>query len=342
MNRRRFLIGGGAWAAGRASAQQPGPVLDKGFARVEKIAEGVYATVADASKGLQALSNGGLVVGSKGVLIVEAHLHPDAAALEVEAARAVSKAPIRGAVNTHYHFDHTFGNVYYAGQKIPILGHERVTPMMRENYAALKGVDKAPLLAPYADRVAQAADSAEKQRAQGDFGAMQLVYGSIDAATLSYPTESVGAAGRKIDLGGLTALLEYHPGHSPTDLIVRVPERDIVFTGDLLFNRSYPVAFDANMTDWRKVLDRFAAYGKKTRFVPGHGAACGLEGVEGEMAVMDDLRAHAEKMMKAGAPPEEASRRYQIPERFKEFGMFSWGFTVGPAILKYYRELKKG
>src|SRR5215831_15938445 len=35
------------------------------------------------------------------------------------------------------------------------------------------------------------------------------------------------------------------------DLIVWVPERDVVFTGDLLFNGAYPVSLDADMIAWR-------------------------------------------------------------------------------------------
>ncbi len=343
IDRRQFLIQGGAFAASAASGQaQQAPVVDKGFARVDKIADGVYATIADGSKGMQALSNGGLIVGSKGVLIFEGHMQPEGAALEVEAARAVSKAPIRGAVDSHYHFDHTFGNVYYQSQKIPIIGHERVTTMMKENYAAIKGADKAPLLAPYEKKVAAATDPTQKQRAEGDLNAMKLVYGSIDAATLAYPSDPVGASGRKIDLGGLTAVIEYHPGHTPTDIIVRVPERDVVFAGDLLFNRWYPVSIDANMGAWRKVLQTFAGYGKRTQFVPGHGAVCGIDVAQDEIAVMDDLRAHAEKMMNAGASAEEATRRYTVPERFKNFPIFCWAFTVEASMAKYYAELKKG
>ncbi|MGH9859704.1 MAG: hypothetical protein ACRD5F_06740, partial [Candidatus Acidiferrales bacterium] len=34
------------------------PLLDKGFAAVHRLADGVYATIADGSKGLQAVSNG--------------------------------------------------------------------------------------------------------------------------------------------------------------------------------------------------------------------------------------------------------------------------------------------
>ncbi len=283
VNRRQFLLAGLSGAALAVRKHGATPLLDRGFARVTEIAQGVYVTIADSSKGMQCASNGGVIVGRSAVLIVEGHMQPAGAALEIEVARMVSKAAVRGAVDTHFHLDHSFGNLAYAEQRIPILAHDQVTPLMKERYAALKGVDKAPLLAPFEKRIARAADATDKKRKEDDLVKYKWMYDAIDAATLAFPTEPLAPAQlpMRIDLGGLTAVIESHPGHTVTDLIVRVPDRDIVFTGDLLFNGSYPVSVDADMIAWRKALDRLAAFGRRTQFVPGHRAVCGLETVAG-------------------------------------------------------------
>ncbi len=341
MDRRQFLFAALWSGAARARKTPRVPLLDRGFAQVTKIAEGVYATIADFTKGQQAASNGGVIAGRDAVLIVEGHFQPAGAALEVEFARSVSKAPIRAALDTHYHLDHTFGNSYYADQRIPIIGHERVTPLMKERYAALKGADKTPLLAPFEQKLAKAADAAEKQHKESDLQAMKWMLGAIDTTTLAFPTESLAPADvpKRIDLGRLTAVVEFHAGHTPTDLIVLVPERDVVFTGDLLFNQQYPVTIDADMLAWRNVLDRFAGYGRRTQFVPGHGAVCGMENVRDQSDFLDDLRGHAEKMIRAGATAEEAERRYHAPQRYEPYHIFSWGFTVGAAMENYFAQL---
>jgi cyclase len=253
----------------------------------------------------------------------------------------VSKAAIRGAVNTHYHFDHTFGNFGYAEQRIPILAHEKVSSLMKTRYADLKGADKTALLAPLEERLARAADDTDRKRRQADLDAWKSAYAAIDAATIVFPTEPLKSADlpKRIDLGGAIAILEHHPAHTPTDLIVRVPAHDVVFAGDLLFHRRFPVSIDADMIAWRKVLDRFAGYGRRTRFIPGHGPVCGLDTVREQSALFDDLRAHAEKMMRAGASAEEAERRYVVPERFSSWGMRSWDFTVGAAMRSYFARL---
>jgi cyclase len=272
------------------------------------------------------------------VLIVEGHFRPAAAALEIEAARAISKAPIRGAIDTHYHLDHTFGNSGYAEQHIPILGHERVPILMKERYAALKGVDKSPQVARLEHKIAETLDAARKQHLESDLRATKWMNDGIDAVTLAYPTETFAAQDlpKKIDLGGLTAVIEFHLGHTPTDLIVKVPERDVVFTGDLLFEHKYPVSIDADMMAWRKVLDVFARYPRRTKFVPGHGPVCGIEVVREQQDVFDDLRAHAGKMKKDGATVEEATRRYVVPQRFRDLEIFAWGWTIGAAVESFF------
>jgi glyoxylase-like metal-dependent hydrolase (beta-lactamase superfamily II) len=344
VDRRRFLMAAlAAPGAAVAVAQEPSsPLIDRGFAQVARVADGVYVTIANPAKGGQCTSNGAVIAGRDATLIVEGHFFPEGAELEIEVARMVSKAPVRAAVNTHYHLDHTFGNIAYERQKIPIMAHERAPALMRERYAALQHVEKAPLLAPLEQRVAAAADPVEKQHYISDLSATRWMYQAVDRVTLAYPTELLGTANtpKTIDLGGMTVLIEHQVGHTPTDLVVRVPQRDIVFTGDLLFEKSYPVAFDCDMASWRKALDRLAGYGRATRFVPGHGPICGVEVVHEFADLIDDLHSHSERMIRAGASIEEATRRYAVPPRFEKFGMFSWDWAIGGAMRSYYAQRK--
>lgn len=314
-------------------------VEDRGYARIWRLADGVYATIADPSKGLQCASNGGLIVGREAVLIIEGHMQPVAATMQIEIARKLTTAPIRGAVNTHFHLDHTFGNYGYAQEKVSILAHERVTELMKRDYASPPWIPHSPQQAEIEKEIAAAKDATEKQRKEGDLGFRKWMDDSIKEVKLTYPTELLRTSElpKTIDLGGLTAVIEYHPGHSPSDLIIRVPERDVVYTGDLLFNKEYPVTLDADMGAWRRVLDLFAAYDKKTQFIPGHGNAGNRAAVAELADLFDDWHAHAEKMMKSGATVEEAEERYTLPKRFESGPMLGWRFTVGDAMRSYYK-----
>jgi glyoxylase-like metal-dependent hydrolase (beta-lactamase superfamily II) len=144
----------------------------------------------------------------------------------------------------------------------------------------------------------------------------------------------------KVELGRLTAVLESYPGHSGTDLVVRVPDQNVVYTGDLLFSGLYPVCFDekATVSGWRQTLKTFASWDKDTLFVPGHGQLCGQRGIAALREIFDDIAEQAETMFKAGVPVEEAQHRYVVPEKFKNFPVYAWGFTIGPTIAKLYTE----
>lgn len=134
--------------------------------------------------------------------------------------------------------------------------------------------------------------------------------------------------------------METHPGHSGTDLIVRVPEQGVVYTGDLLFNHMYPVAFDeeATVSGWRATLKKFLSYDRDTIFVPGHGQITGHEGVQLSADLFDDIDSQAAKMHKAGIPAEEAADQYVVLEKFKDVAIFSWNLSIGPTITKLYKE----
>jgi glyoxylase-like metal-dependent hydrolase (beta-lactamase superfamily II) len=186
--------------------------------------------------------------------------------------------------------------------------------------------------------VTGARDAVDKRRKQSDLEKFKRMYAAIDAAKIVLPTESLREAElpKRFDLGGLSAVVEFCPGHTETDLLIQVPERDVVFTGDLLVYRAYPVSVDANMPAWRKALDRLGRYGPGTRFIPGHGPVCGQDSVREQVSLFDDLRAHAGKMKRAGVPVDEAERRYAVPPAFQSFRITSWGWTVGAAMRSLY------
>src|SRR6266436_9840795 len=142
-SRRRFLAGASCFGAFYALARLvPVPVLaadvagdtrvsetplvDKGFASVRKIGEGLYATISDPSKGTTTYCNGGFLVGRDAALLVEAFTTPGGASFQLDALRKVSQAPVKGALDTHYHFDHSMGNAFYGANGIPLWAHANV------------------------------------------------------------------------------------------------------------------------------------------------------------------------------------------------------------------------
>jgi glyoxylase-like metal-dependent hydrolase (beta-lactamase superfamily II) len=325
------------------AAQAAPPILDAGFASARKVGEGIYAVIADPSKGLESLCNGGFVIGKDAALLWEGYASPKGAAFQMEALRKVATVPVTAAIDSHYHFDHSFGNAQYAAAGIPIWAHEKVVPLMYERYVSLQNRNKAAMFAPAEMHLRDAISEDDKKHAEGDLGTLKFLAAAIDRTVLALPNRSLAPSEMplKVDLGGREVVIETHPGHTPGDLILRVPEQDVVFTGDLLFHGSYPVTFDADVLGWLKTLDAFGRYGRKAVFIPGHGAICGQEGIELLKSVFADLAQHARQMAQMGVPLREAQARYAVPDQFKNLGLFTWGFCIDQAVAQFYQAARE-
>ena len=318
------------------------PLVDKGFASVRKIGDGLYATISDPSKGFQTVCNGGFLVGKDGALLIEGFISVAGAAFQMDALRMVSQVPVKGALDTHYHYDHSMGNAFFGANGIPLWAHANTAKRIVESYGAMQGADKAVFLSPLEKAIKEAKTETARKHREDYLAHVTNVFNIANSSVLALPNHPIDPAKlpMKMDLGGLTAAIESYPGHSGTDIIVRVPEQNVVYTGDLLFSGVYPVTFDtgATVSGWRQTLKTFASWDKDTVFVPGHGPICGQEGVALSRALFDDIEDQAEKMHKAGVPAADAADLYVVPEKYKNVAIFAWDFSISPTITKLYAE----
>lgn len=319
------------------------PIVDAGYAALYKVADGFYATISDTSKGFATICNGGFLVGKEAGLLLEGFGTPAGARFQFEAYHKVSELAAAGALLTHYHFDHTFGSAFYGASGIQLWGHADIPRRIMESYVALQGRDRDAFRAPFQNRIDSAKSDVARQHAQGDLNAYTIIFDLANKTSLALPNRPLDPARLPMhfDLGHLPIEIEHYPGHSGTDLIVRAPEHKIVYTGDLLFHKEFPVCFDEQCTisGWRNTLKTFASWDKDTLFIPGHGPICGQQGVQDLRDIFDDLSGQAEKMHKAGVPLADAMDQYVVPEKFKSLPIFAWGLCVGPAITKLYAEM---
>jgi len=318
------------------------PLVDKGFASVRKIGDGLYATISDPSKGFQTVCNGGFLVGKDGALLIEGFISVAGAAFQMDALRMVSQVPVKGALDTHYHYDHSMGNAFFGANGIPLWAHANTAKRIVESYGAMQGADKAVFLSPLEKAIKEAKTETARKHREDYLAHVTNVFNIANSSVLALPNHPIDPAKlpMKMDLGGLTAVIESYPGHSGTDIIVRVPEQNVVYTGDLLFSGMYPVTFDtgATVSGWRQTLKTFASWDKDTVFVPGHGPICGQEGVALSRALFDDIEDQAQKMHKAGVPAADAADLYVVPEKYKNVAIFAWDFSISPTITKLYAE----
>jgi glyoxylase-like metal-dependent hydrolase (beta-lactamase superfamily II) len=247
---------------------------------------------------------------------------------------------VRAALNTHWHFDHTLGNSVYGGAGIPIWAHSDVPARITAYYPKWQAEDLASFLEPWEKRVREAKTDSQREHAKSDIEGVTGMFKPVSETVLALPNHALDSAKMpiEIDLGGVKVIVEAYIGHTDTDLIYRVPSQNVIYTGDLLTGGQYPVNINGYPTKWRATLAKFATFDKNTLFVPGHGQIMGLEGVAEMRSCFDDIAEHAEKSYKAGVPLEDAVERYIVPDKYKSYRMFSWGFAIGRTYEQLYAE----
>lgn len=108
---------------GNAFAVPVAPKAEDDF-QIVKVADRVYAAIA--KPGGLASGNAGFVIGDDGVLIFDTFFTPAAISELIAEIESLTKLPIKFAVNSHYHLDHTGGNQVLLARGVPIIAHDNV------------------------------------------------------------------------------------------------------------------------------------------------------------------------------------------------------------------------
>lgn len=109
--------------------------LERAGLTLEELADGVYGLIAStdfppADPAVTAICNGGIVIGSDGVLVVDPFQNETLANLLFDTVATLTDQPIRYVVNTHYHFDHSGGNAAAEALALPVLGRGPIRDYM--------------------------------------------------------------------------------------------------------------------------------------------------------------------------------------------------------------------
>jgi len=224
-----------------------------------------------------------LVGGDRGLLTVDTHSSERAAREVVADVCRLGAGDVVAAVNTHEHFDHTFGNVVlreeYVG--LPIHAHEWAAEHTVSAGERIK-VRYAGTDDPHRDEVIE---------------------------TRIVPAEHTFSSARVLDLGNRQVEL-LHPGrgHTAGDVVVRVPDVDVLMAGDLV-EQSAPPAFggDCHPFEWPASLDLvISLLTDQTVVVPGHGAVVDREFVRDQRAEIGVVAETIRDLAGRGVPPGEA------------------------------------
>jgi glyoxylase-like metal-dependent hydrolase (beta-lactamase superfamily II) len=280
---------------------------------VTRLAEGVYEIRhPDAPDGFPQ-GNTTVIIGERGVLVVDSCFLPSSAGLDVEQIRKWTDKPVIYLVNTHWHFDHTLGNATYvaAFPSIQIIAQKETQKLIRDvNPGALARYPEREERTKKALATGKKSDGTpltegERKRYEKRLAGLMPTLEELRTAVQFVPNVSFDHE-LNIDLGHRPVQIRFlGRGNTVGDTIVYLPSEKILATGDLL---DHPVTylFGDISVDHVNTLQLMAQLDVET-IVPGHGEV--LQGKDYMYQVIDFLKAvntEVEKEINAGAgTPEE-------------------------------------
>jgi glyoxylase-like metal-dependent hydrolase (beta-lactamase superfamily II) len=143
----------------------------------------------------------------------------------------------------------------------------------------------------------------------------------------------------KIDLGGVTArLFLVGPGHTRGDTAVFVEEDKVLFTGDVVVSRFFPIFpdLDASGKNWLAILSRFEALQPRI-VVPGHGEVGNGGLIATEQVYLKALRSRTLELKAQGKPSKDVAQLLtaEFKMKYPDWDNPGW---IADAVEHFYSE----
>jgi cyclase len=250
-----------------------------GPAQLVEVADKTYAYVQP--DGSWWINNTGFVVGDSSIVCIDACSTERRTRAFLETIRTVSPGPISSLINTHHHGDHTYGNSLIGAATI--VGHEKC----REEVLSFGLPANLGIWEPVE---------------WGDIELSPPTITFVDRVTLWSADQPV-----EVNYVGQAA-------HTSNDCLVWLPEQEVLFCGDLLFNGGTPFLLMGSVRGAIEVLRDVVARVPARTIVPGHGAPCDASLITTTIGYLEFVLATATAALAAGLTPLEAASNTDLGE----------------------------
>jgi cyclase len=246
--------------------------------RLEEVDRGVFAYVQP--DGTWWINNTAFVDAPDGVVVVDTCATERRTRAFLETLAGVTSAPVRVVVNTHHHGDHTHGN--YLTHPAAIVAHTRCRDaMLATGISHPRGVFE-PV----------------------EWGDLRLA-----PPILTFDDH--------VDLWAGDTKVELHyigtPAHTTNDVVVWLPDRRIMFAGDLVFNGGTPFMLMGSIRGCMEALERIRQFQPEV-IVPGHGPVCDAGVLDRLVRYCEFVERLAVEVDGSGTSPLDAARAADLGE----------------------------
>lgn len=236
--------------------------------------------------------NVGVVVGEDGVLIVDTRAsHQQAMELRDELKELTGKQ-VRWVVNTHWHWDHVFGNSRFPEAKI--WGHELTRSTLVERGEEMK--------------------AGAKEWLPGH------LHPAIDEVEIVPPRQTFSQRA-SVEIGRSIELAYFGLAHTDADITVSIPDSGVTYMGDIIEEGAPPGFGDSFPLSWPETL-REAASESGDLCVPGHGDTVDKDFVADQLDELSAVARLAAAVEADELDRDEAARQgpYSVEVMLSAFG----------------------
>lgn len=286
----------------------------------EKLADGVFVYYPSDAKELEkqgkpVATSGGFVIGDKGVLIIDTMLNKRLNTQVQNLVSQVTNKSISFAVNTSFHGDHSYGNMYLPESTV-IIQHRHTKNYIDEHFKA-------------------------------DTEFMIQNFGTGRGIEEIVPTTGhllIPKNGKiTLDLGGKSVeIIDFGFAQTGGDLFVWEPVAKVLWTGNpiITVKPSLPWLLDGHLLETLETLKKVYDFlPRDARIVPGHGSVMGRDDLQWHIDYLETVKQQVQAAIDDGLTLEQTVERVKMSE-FGGYALFGW---VHPSlnVPAAYKDLSK-
>jgi cyclase len=281
-------------------------MVSQGKTGLQEVAPGIWANILSLIAPDGGGPNAGFVLAGDNTIIVDSLITLGTAREMLAGIKKAGGKKLSFLINTHSHGDHIVGNQIFAPPAIVIAQENTREAIKREGAAGIK-------------RMADMRPNLAEDLKEAKVVVPEITYN--DAMTLNFGGRSV-------------KLLYPGPAHTLGDTIVYIPEEQVLFAGDLLFNHIVPPIM-GDSANWVRALSRLEELDIKA-VIPGHGYVGTKDDLVEMKKFLQKLRREVRKCYNAGVPqdkvvteinlgkyrdwPHQERLTMDVTKLYKEFG----------------------
>jgi cyclase len=246
-------------------------------------------------------SNAGLIVDGEDALLVDTLFDLALTRRMLDAfSSALPRTAISTLVNTHSNGDHCNGNELVSAEIITsVTAAEEMAHESPETMVALLA-------------------AAPDMGITGEFFTHCFGSFAFDGIERPVPTTTFEGSLQRTVGDTVVELVEVGPAHTGGDVLVHVPGRSTVFTGDILFVEGHPILWAGSIPDVLRALDVIESWRPET-IVPGHGPITDLAGLAEIRSYLDYCRRECRDRFDRGMPVADAAADLAL-DRWSDWG----------------------